>query len=72
MKITIDTEKKTIKLHTNILISDFIKELSNYIPPKEWINYTLQVEPSEVQYTSGSTYIPFGNSYGLPLTGLAH
>ena len=59
MNITIDTEKKIIKLHRNILVNDFVTELANHLNQDLWSDYTLQVESlSEAFPTTGTSYHP--------------
>lgn len=42
MKIQLDTDKKTIKLEDNVLLSKLVETLNRLLPNKEWQKFTLE------------------------------
>ena len=42
MKIQLDTDSKTIRLESDVLLSKLITTLNSLLPNKEWKKYTLQ------------------------------
>lgn len=42
MKIQIDTDRKTIKLESDVLLSKLVETLDKLLPNKEWKKFTLE------------------------------
>lgn len=42
MKIQLDTDRKTIKLEDNVLLSKLVETLNKLLPNKEWKKFTLE------------------------------
>lgn len=56
MKITINTEKKTIKVEENINLGKLYTELQVMLPQEKWMEYSIEVPQPPTYYPYNPCY----------------